>query len=117
MTKRKGLLDVKVDVRGLLEELPVSNSAASKARTEQPAILSDSILISNALDVITRQMKVSGNRSRTISDYVLHVEHFQSVTNVQYVADITANTIYKWLDSMNVSNQTRITICYCISII
>ncbi|SNS65379.1 hypothetical protein SAMN05444672_101438 [Bacillus sp. OK838] len=30
MTKRKGLLDVKVDVRGLLEELPVSNSAASK---------------------------------------------------------------------------------------
>ncbi|MGE1162297.1 hypothetical protein ACQJ0Y_03150 [Peribacillus simplex] len=45
MTKGKGLLDVKVDVRGLLEELPVSNSAASKARTEQPAILSDSILI------------------------------------------------------------------------
>ncbi|MDQ0882871.1 site-specific integrase [Peribacillus sp. V2I11] len=114
MTKRKGLLDVKVDVRGLLEELPVSNSAASKARTEQPAILSDSILISNALDVITRQMKVSGNRSRTISDYVLHVEHFQSVTNVQYVADITANTIYKWLDSMNVSNQTKLTRLKCL---
>ncbi|CAK6476561.1 tyrosine-type recombinase/integrase [Peribacillus castrilensis] len=111
MTKRKGLLDVKVDVRGLLEELPVSNSAASKARTEQPAILSDSILISNALDVITRQMKVSGNRSRTISDYVLHVEHFQRVTNV---ADITANTIYKCLDSMNVSNQTKLTRLKCL---
>ncbi|PAK42653.1 tyrosine-type recombinase/integrase [Peribacillus simplex] len=116
MTKRKGILDVKVDVRGLLEELPVSNSAASKARTEQPAILSDSILISNALDVITRQMKVSGNRSRTISDYVLHVEHFQSVTNVQYVADITANTIYKWLDSMKVSNQTKLTRLKCLKV-
>ncbi|MFP3509633.1 hypothetical protein SB775_08205 [Peribacillus sp. SIMBA_075] len=85
MTKRKGLLDVKVDVRGLLEELPVSNSAASKARTEQPAILSDSILISNALDVITRQMKVSGNRSRTISDYVMCqsvYKHFCEVSTV-----------------------------------
>ncbi|MDW7613571.1 hypothetical protein SC499_02235 [Peribacillus simplex] len=70
MTKGKGLLDVKVDVRGLLEGIPVSNSAVSKAMTEHPTT-NDSILISNALDVITRQMKVSGNRSRTISDYVL----------------------------------------------
>ncbi|MGE7683886.1 hypothetical protein [Peribacillus simplex] len=76
MTKRKGLLDVVVDVIGLLEGIPVSSSAALKAMTEQPTILSDSILISNALDVITRQMRVSGNRSCTISDYVLHVEHF-----------------------------------------
>ena len=54
MTKRKGLLDVEVDVRGLLEELPVSNSAASKARTEQPAILSDSILISNRINTLVQ---------------------------------------------------------------
>ncbi|MFJ7927670.1 tyrosine-type recombinase/integrase [Peribacillus sp. NPDC096448] len=113
MTKRKGLLDVEVDVRGLLEGIPVSSSTVSKAMTEHPTT-NDSILISNALDIITRQMKVSGNRSRTISDYVLHVEHFQSVTNVQYVADITANTIYKWLDSMNVSNQTKLTRLKCL---
>ncbi|MBT2672681.1 hypothetical protein J7E95_17825 [Streptomyces sp. ISL-14] len=99
MTKRKGLLDVELGVRGLLEGITVSSSAVSKAMTEQPAILSDSILISNALDVITRQMRVSGNRRCTISDYVLHVEHFQSVTNIRCVADITANTIYKWLDA------------------
>ncbi|WP_162878665.1 hypothetical protein [Peribacillus butanolivorans] len=35
MTKRKGLLDVKVDVRGLLEEIPVSSSIASKPRAFQ----------------------------------------------------------------------------------
>ncbi|MEH7693232.1 site-specific integrase [Bacillus altitudinis] len=75
---------------------------------------SDTILISNALDVITRQMKVSGNRSRTISDYVLHVEHFQSVTNVKYVGNITANSIYQWLDSMEVSNQTKLTRLKCL---
>ncbi|MFE4896884.1 hypothetical protein [Peribacillus butanolivorans] len=32
MTKRKGLLDVEVDVRGLLEEIPVSSSIASKPK-------------------------------------------------------------------------------------
>lgn len=87
MTKRKGLFDVKVDVRSLLEDLPVSTSidSISKPTVEYPGHYDDTILISQALDVITRQMKVSGNRSRTISDYVLHVEHFQSVTNVQYV--------------------------------
>ncbi|AOC91968.1 hypothetical protein BARD7_02501 [Bacillus amyloliquefaciens] len=47
------------------------------------------------LETITRQMKVSGNRSRTISDYVPQVEHFQSVTNVNHIRDITADTVYK----------------------
>ncbi|MFJ7681330.1 hypothetical protein [Peribacillus butanolivorans] len=35
MTKRKGLLDVEVDVRGLVEEIPVSSSIASKPRAFQ----------------------------------------------------------------------------------
>lgn len=59
-------------------------------------------------------MRVSGNRSCTISDYVFHVEHFQSVTNIRCVADITANTIYKWLDSMNVSNLTKLIRLKCL---
>jgi integrase/recombinase XerD len=57
---------------------------------------------------------VSGNRSRTISDYVRHVEHFQTVTDVQYISEITADTIYQWLDSMNVSNQTKLTRLKCL---
>lgn len=114
MTRRKGLLDVEVDVRGLLEEIQVSSSTASKALTEHTTTISDSILISSALDVITRQMRVSGNRSCTISDYVLDVEHFQSVTNIQCVADITINTIYKWLDSMNLSNDTKLIRLKCL---
>ncbi|MEH6922664.1 site-specific integrase [Bacillus altitudinis] len=114
MTKRKGLLDVDVDVKGLLEGLTGTSSTASETKIKQPEVLSDSMLISDALETITRQMKVSGNRSRTISDYVLHVEHFLSVTNVNYVSDITADTIYKWLDSMNVSNQTKLTRLKCL---
>jgi integrase/recombinase XerD len=116
MTKRKGLLDVEVGVKGLLDGLtvPSSNASKTKAKTKQHEVLNDSMLISNALETITRQMKVSGNRSRTISDYVLHVEHFQSITNVKYIADITADAIYRWLDSMNVSNQTKLTRLKCL---
>ncbi|MBA9025784.1 hypothetical protein [Peribacillus huizhouensis] len=54
MTKRKGLFDIDVDVRGLLEGLPVSNSAVAKSSIDQTVVSDDSILISNALDVLTR---------------------------------------------------------------
>jgi integrase/recombinase XerD len=114
MTKRKGILDVEVDVKGLLDGLTVTSPKASKAKIKQPEVINGAMLISDALDTITRQMKVSGNRSRTISDYVLHVEHFQSITNVKHVEDITAAAIYKWLDSMNVSNQTKLTRLKCL---
>nr|WP_235712912.1 site-specific integrase [Bacillus mycoides] len=77
-------------------------------------IQSDSIAILDALDVITRQMKVSGYRSRTISDYILHVQRFQNVTHVKYVTDISADTIYRWLDNMNVGNQTKLTRLKCL---
>ena len=116
MTKRKGLLDVDVDVKGLLNGLTITStsSTAPKEKIKQFEVLDDSMLVSDALETNTRQMKVSGNRSRTISDYVLHVAYFQSGTNVNHVADITAYTVYKWLDSMNVSNQTKLTRLKCL---
>ncbi|WP_203361570.1 hypothetical protein [Bacillus sp. REN10] len=75
MTKRKGLLDVDVDVKGLFEGLTGTSSTTSKTKIKQTEVLSDSILISDALDTITRQMKVSGNRSRTISDSQTNRSH------------------------------------------
>lgn len=117
MTKRKGLFDVEIDVRGLLEQKPSSNSASPKTKSnvsQYAEQITESILISKALATVTRQMKVSGNRSRTIDDYVRHVEHFQNVTRSQYIEDITAETIYKWLDSMNVSNQTKLIRLKCL---
>ncbi len=84
-----------MDVVGRLD-LPNAGSPAPKIKNniDYFANPTESILNSQALDIITRQMRVSGNINRTISSYVLHVEHFQSVTHVQYVEDITANTIY-----------------------
>ncbi|MEK4633381.1 site-specific integrase [Bacillus velezensis] len=117
MTKRKGLFDVDVDLRRLLEDLPSSspNTLTLKSNVIQNAKhTTELILITKALEIITRQMKVSGNRSRTISDYVHHVEHFQSVTHLKFVEDINAKEIYRWLDSMNVSNQTKLTRLKCL---
>lgn len=114
MTKKKGLLDVKVDVKGLLGGVQNNSSNVSKKKEKLVAVPSNSITITDALDTITRQMRVSGYRSRTISDYILHVEHLESVTKVRYVAEISANTIYRWLDSMDVSNQTKLTRLKCL---
>ncbi|GGE76161.1 tyrosine-type recombinase/integrase [Priestia taiwanensis] len=115
MTKKKGLLDIKVDVKGLLAELPKQNSNASKKEIKVPVVSNnDFMLIDEALDIVARQMTVSGYRSRTISDYILHVQHFQSVTNTKRIEDISAATIYRWLDSMNVSNQTKLTRLKCL---
>ncbi|WP_374121028.1 tyrosine-type recombinase/integrase [Neobacillus sp. PS2-9] len=114
MSKRKGILDVEVDVRKIFGELPISRSSASKIQKEQTKVSNESIPVTKALDIITRQMKVSGNRSRTISDYVLQVNHFQKITGVKYVSDITTVTVYQWLDSMNVSNQTKLTRLKCL---
>nr|WP_239534568.1 site-specific integrase [Priestia taiwanensis] len=99
----------------MLAELPKQNSNASKKEIKVPVVSNnDFMLIDEALDIVARQMTVSGYRSRTISDYILHVQHFQSVTNTKRIEDISAATIYRWLDSMNVSNQTKLTRLKCL---
>ncbi|GAA3320962.1 hypothetical protein GCM10020331_034100 [Ectobacillus funiculus] len=70
------MLEVKVDVKDLLGGTQNSSLNTPKGKEKLITVPSNSILITDALDVITRQMRVSGCRSRTISDYVLHVEHF-----------------------------------------
>ncbi|MCK2017009.1 hypothetical protein P4555_21120 [Peribacillus frigoritolerans] len=58
MTKRKGILDVKVDVKKLLDELPPTpRSNAPEIEDKQLILSSDTMFITNALDVIARQMR------------------------------------------------------------
>jgi integrase/recombinase XerD len=116
ITKRKGIFEVNVDVRKLLEEPSVNHPAAPAADIKNPVLLSKSVTITDALSVITRQMEASGNRSRTIEDYALYVQQFQSATSIEYVSDITANHIYYWLGTMNVSNQTKLTRLKCLKV-
>jgi len=57
---------------------------------------------------------VSGYRERTISDYQIHVNHFANTCGLQYVDEVDADSIYEWLASMNVSNQTKLTRLKCL---
>jgi len=43
VSKRKGILDVEVDVRKLFGELPISHSNAPKIEREQPKVSNDPI--------------------------------------------------------------------------
>ena len=51
-----------------------------------------------AMDVIFKQMKVSGYRDRTITDYSYYMEKPRKFADIKYLEDITADTIYNWLD-------------------
>lgn len=54
-------------------------------------------------------MEVSGYRPRTIKDYDMVLMNFSKSTKVTYLEEITVDTIYSWLDSMQVVNQTKLT--------
>ena len=79
--------------RGSIRDIP-----ATKGKT-----------IDSALEAIVQQMRISGHRERTIDDYTRYTRQFQSVTKIEYVEDITTESIYQWLDSMEVSNSTKLT--------
>lgn len=105
MSKRSGVFDVQVDVSKLVR-------SEGKKRPESGAMT-----IEKALRVITKQMQVSGFRERTVSDYQLHWNHFAKITCLTFLSDITPDSIYSWLNSMSVSNQTKLTRLKCLKAI
>lgn len=98
MTKKSGLFDIEFDT----EEVEIIPQQ-SKVK------VNDSKSIEDALIVILQQMQTSGYRERTMKDYETIVHNFQKVAYVEYLEDIKADTIYRWLGSMTVSNQTKLT--------
>lgn len=105
MTKRTGVFDVKLDVQDLVAPNPEIKRA------------NNSLTIQKALETVIRQMRVSGFRERTFIDYQYHMGKLQKITGVEYVEDITADTLYEWLDSMDVSNSTKLIRLKCIKAI
>ena len=69
--------------------------------------LTEKRTIKNSLEIITRQLTLLGRRERTIHDYTKWTLNFCDVTGSVYLSDITVESIYSWLSSMNVSASTR----------
>lgn len=99
MTKRKGIFDTDFKV----SEIQV-NSQINKRKD---------ITIEQAKNVILRQLEAGGCRERTLYDYDKIVCNFILDTGIVYLADISNNAIYKWLEGMNVKNSTKLTRLKC----
>lgn len=108
MTKKKKSLTIDADLSGLFSQQNTQPKIRSTDRKEH------GYTINQALDIIVRQMEVSGNRARTISDYKIYVNHFADVVGAKYLKELNADDIYNWLASMNVSNQTKLTRLKCL---
>ncbi|WP_158095143.1 tyrosine-type recombinase/integrase [Gottfriedia luciferensis] len=72
------------------------------------------MLIRTALGKVIHQMKIMGYRERTLNDYFLYVNQFADKMDLIYLTDISNEYILNWLDTMNVSSQTKLTRLKCL---
>ena len=100
MTKKSGFFDVDFNLS------TPGITACIKAEKVPTARLKP---FEEALITIINQMKVSGYRPRTLKDYDTVLSNFAKTTAVTYLEDITVDTIYLWLNDMQVVNQTKLT--------
>lgn len=72
------------------------------------------ITVVDALGIVLKQMKTTGYRERTLYDYDIQISHFIKITGVTSLSEITVSHIYVWLESMKVSNATKLTRLKCL---
>ena len=95
MTKKKPEYKVDVDLSDLFGRGDMRNPDRN------------AMTVSKALEIVEKHMRAAGLRERTISDYRTHVTHFANTTGNPAINELTADHVYEWLASMNVSNSTK----------
>lgn len=100
MTKKSGLFDVDFSLSTTELTASIKGEKVPTARYKP---------FDEALATIVNQMQVSGYRPRTLKDYDTVLSNFAKSTAVTYLEDITVDTVYSWLNSMQVVNQTKLT--------
>lgn len=109
MTKKKESLTIKADLSDLFSGGDTTNSHRFGHREG-----GFSMSIDRALKIVMQQMEAIGLRSRTINDYKRHVTHFYKTVEISDLKDVTPDSIYSWLSSMNVSNSTKLIRLKCL---
>lgn len=82
------------------------NTNVVSIRESQP--VKEGMCIHEALKVIFNQMKVAGNRPRTIDSYEYIFHQFIEVCRVDVVEDIDLEKLYDYLDSLQVQPATKL---------
>ncbi|ANU21638.1 integrase [Planococcus plakortidis] len=80
----------------------VSISASGKDKENE------GLTIVDALETVYQQMRISGNRPRTIESYKYIFNQFVDMTVLKYVEEITVDSIYHYLDALKVSASTKL---------
>jgi site-specific recombinase XerD len=106
LPKKKDVFIIEENLGDFFAPLP---APVPKATSE-----AERLTIERALATIVRQMEISGNRPRTISDYGIYVKHFEAATGLTFIDEITSDHVYDWLEGMDVSNQTKLTRVKCL---
>lgn len=106
-TKKKTELAVDKDLTDLFGSVPSKGTKKAEA-------VSVSLSVTRALEIVITQMQTGGLRPRTISDYELHVKHFIEITQITTLDEASAEGVYEWLASMQVSAQTKLTRLKCL---
>ncbi|WP_246097061.1 tyrosine-type recombinase/integrase [Psychrobacillus soli] len=68
----------------------------------------DTITVAAALETVFKQMQIAGNRQRTIESYAYIFNQLVTVNRLQYIEDISAESIYHYLDVLEVSQRTKL---------
>ncbi|MDD1505423.1 site-specific integrase [Lysinibacillus sp. CNPSo 3705] len=64
--------------------------------------------IREALENVFNQMRIAGNRQRTIDSYKYIFNQFVEVCHIEYVEDINIDNLYPYLDILEVKSSTKL---------
>lgn len=76
--------------------------------SKENVVKRNALTIVNALETVFQQMRIARNRQRTIESYEYIFLQFASINKIEYVEDITAESIYHYLDSLQVTPATKL---------
>lgn len=68
----------------------------------------DCVEINAALDTVFNQMRIAGNRPRTIDSYAYIFKQFVKLCRIEYVEDINIDKLYHYLDVLDVQSATKL---------
>ncbi|MGG0664853.1 site-specific integrase [Viridibacillus arvi] len=81
--------------------VPVEKETKMQAKGEK------GLAVEEALQTVFSQMRVSGNRDRTIESYEYIFTQFIGIAQLRFVEDITVYSIYMYLDALKVARETK----------
>lgn len=108
MTRKNDAFNIDEDLSDLFSESMPSTSSPISSDGEIR------LSIEKALNIVIEQMRQQGLRTRTMIDYERYVTQYANVAEIADISEITADSVYLWLSSMQVANSTKLIRLKCL---